>query len=94
MLHGGVIDSVIAIWFAISVLVEIGSTVTLWVWLRRRGMKPDFFFTGIPGYLESFYVEWCQSHGRRYSVLIDFRTCWLINTILAGISFGVKMAGG
>jgi hypothetical protein len=80
-------ETLIVIWFGVSVLVEIITTITFYYWLRRQGIKLVFSLSGVPGYMEREYREWCQSQGRSSGGRIIIRSILLLNCIIAGTVF-------
>jgi hypothetical protein len=77
----------IIIWFVVSVLLEIITSIIFYFWLRRHGVKLVFGLTGVPGYMERAYREWCHSQGRSSKGIIISRSIILLNCIMAGILF-------
>jgi hypothetical protein len=80
-------ETIILIWFAVSVFIEIVSSIVLWFWLRRRGVKLVYGLAGIPGYMERAYLEWCRSQGRASRALLVWRVILHINVVVAAIFF-------
>ena len=81
-------EILIAVWFAVSIIVEIIGSTIFWVWLRRRGAKLIFGLAGTPGYLELAYVRWCRNQRRHPNIrLFVFRALSLINVVIAGVWF-------
>ena len=81
------IETLMIIWFGVSVLVEIITTIYFYYWLRRQGVKLIFSLSGAPGYMERVYREWCHSQGRSSIGIIIMRSILLLNCIMAGIVF-------
>ncbi len=77
----------VMIWFSVSVIIEIISSVLLWLWLRRRGVRLVFSLTGIPGYIERAYLVWCRSQGRPCRRVLVLRAVSIINVIIAAVFF-------
>jgi len=77
----------INIWFVASIIFEVVSSFLLWIWLRKRGVRLVFGLSGIPGYLERFYIDWCRSHGHPYKRVLVTRVISVINLIVAAIVF-------
>jgi hypothetical protein len=86
-------EAIIGVWFVVAILVEVGSTLALLLWLHRRGVRLVFGMTGIPGYLERAYREWCRNQGRSSTVVLVLRTFSLINVIVAAIVAIPVLAG-
>lgn len=78
-------DAIVLVWFALSILMEIISTLVLMTWLRRRKVPIVFGLTGIPGYLEHAYADWCRSHGEDSKRLLVIRGLLLLNVVLAAV---------
>jgi hypothetical protein len=77
----------IAVWFAVSVLgATIGNVVFLF-WLRRRGVNLVFALTGMPGYMDKAYYDWCRLQGRSSKRVLFLRTFSIINVIVSAIFF-------
>ncbi len=74
-------------WFAGAVLLEVGSSVALYYWLRANGVAVSWLRYGFPGYLESLYVQWCRSQGRSPRRVVVVRIFSLANLIAAVASF-------
>lgn len=74
-------ETIISIWFVVSVIIEISSTLVLFHFLRKRGVKLSFILRGIPGYLEKAYSEWCKSQGKSSKKVINLRILSMINLI-------------
>jgi len=77
----------IIIWFSISVIIEIASSIVLWFWLRRHGISLVFGLTGIPGYLEGAYLKWCRKQGISGRTVLILRAFSIINVIFAAVFF-------
>ncbi len=75
------------VWFAFSVLLEVGSSVALYYWLRANGVAVSWLRYGFPGYLESLYVQWCRSQERSPRRVVVVRIFSLANVIAAAASF-------
>jgi hypothetical protein len=88
-----VIDAIIPAWFALAVLIEIAGTIGLRLWLTRRGAKPNYVLSGVPGYLEHFYWKWSNRHRHPSKPVLVLRTFSLINVILASVFFVIHVSG-
>jgi hypothetical protein len=75
----------VLVWFVLAVLIEIASSVLLLLWLRRRGVLPVFGLTGVPGYLERVYLEWCRTQGRSWKRVVVLRTLSILNVVLSAV---------
>jgi hypothetical protein len=80
-------ESIIYFWCAISIFIEIISSVVLKRWLHRHGAKTIFLFTGTPGYLEYVYYDWCRNHGESSTRVIILRSILFINVVVACVIF-------
>ena len=79
-------EFLIFLWFAVSVFIAVVGTFVFWFGLRRRGVRLVFGLTGIPGYMEIAYIEWCRTRGRRPNIsMLVFRGASIINVIVAAI---------
>jgi len=78
---------VLLAWFGMAVLVEVGSSVGLCFWLRSRGLRVSSIWYGFPGYLESLYVRWRNSHAQSARTLVVLRVLSKANLIAAGAVF-------
>jgi hypothetical protein len=78
-------QAIIYVWFALAVLVEIVSSFVLWLLLRRRGVRLSFGLTGVPGYLERIYKDWCRNQGRSSKRVLLLRAASLVDLIVAAI---------
>jgi len=88
-----IIDVIIPAWFALAILVEIASTIGLRLWLTRRGAKPIYLLSGVPGYLEQFYWKWSNTQGHPSKRVLILRTISPINVILASVFFVIHVSG-
>ena len=70
-------------WFTISGLVAIFSSMALYLWLLRQGAGVVTAMSGIPGYLELRYREVCRRRDRSGTVLLVARAIIYVNTIWA-----------
>lgn len=86
-------EVIIGVWFVVAILIEVGSTLVLLLWLRRRGVRLVFGLTGIPGYLERAYREWCRNQGRPSTGVLVLRAVSLINVVVAAIVAIPVLAG-
>ena|SRR5690242_10206349 len=76
------------LWFALSVMSLVGENFVFYLWLRRVGVPLSFVWSGIPGYLDARYIQWCKEHGRppwRGRILV--RRVLLLNAVAAAIVF-------
>lgn len=80
------------LWFCLAVLLEIGSSVALRWFLKRRGVYVSPMLYGVPGYLEWLYVRWCRTEGRVANVVVASRMLLLANAIAAAACFIVKVS--
>lgn len=78
---------VLLAWFMVSVVAEVGSSLALFVLLRRRGETVSFVRYGIPGYLESRYLSWCHSNGHSGRTVVTLRVLSLLNVVAAAVVF-------
>lgn len=78
---------VLLAWFMVSVVVEVGSSIVLFVLLRRHGETVSFVMYGLPGYLESRYLRWCYSNGRSGRTVVILRVLSLLNVVAAAVVF-------
>ena len=92
-LLGHASEIAIAIWFVVSIFVEVASATALWMWLRRRHVPLIFGLTGTPGYLERAYLKWCRSQGRSGRRILVLRAISTINAILSVIAFVLMVTG-
>lgn len=81
----------IMFWFCLAVVLEIGSSMALRWFLRRRGVYVSPMLYGVPGYLEWLYARWCRTEGRVANVVVAFRMLLFANAIAAGACFIVKV---
>ena len=72
-------------WFAVSIVLVIGTAIFFMLWLRSKDAKLTFGLTGIPGYLEMHYVKLCRQEGRNAKTVLILRTVLWINALLAAI---------
>jgi hypothetical protein len=79
----------IMIWFVVSLIVAIIGNVVFLFWLKRRGVNLVFALTGIPGYMDHAYFDWCRSHGCSSKRILVLRAVSIINVIVASIFFVV-----
>jgi type IV secretory pathway TraG/TraD family ATPase VirD4 len=77
----------VMVWFSVAVIIEIISSIVLWFWLRRHGVKFVFGLAGIPGYMERAYLAWCRSQGHPCTRVLVLRAVSIINVIVAAIFF-------
>ncbi len=75
------------VWFMASVVVEVGSSLMLFILLRRHGEAVSFVMYGIPGYLESRYLRWCHSSQRSGRLVVTLRVISLLNLVAAAVVF-------
>ena len=77
---------ILLVWFATSVLVEVLSQLVLVMWLRASGVKVSIFLSGVPGYVDGLYADWCETNGRNGRPLLVFRRIWLINCLIVAFA--------
>lgn len=82
------------LWFGISVLFELGSSLALRWFLRRRGVHVSSMLFRAPGYLERLYVQWCRTEGRTSNLVVTIRIVSIVNVVAAAICFYVMVSGG
>ena len=75
----------IFVWFAVAIVVELFSSLVLFFWLRRHGVKLVFGLTGLPGYMERAYYIQCCTNGRPCKTVLILRTFSVINLIVSAI---------
>ena len=80
----------IAVWFLISVVLEIFGSLAFWLWLRRR-TSVRTFWAGTPGYLEYRYFQWCKVERRTPNRVLWLRAASLVNAVAAGIALFATM---
>ena len=68
-----VIDPIVPAWFALAIFIEIASTMGLRLWLTRRGAKPIYLLSVLPGYLEHFYWKWSNKHRHASRLVLVLR---------------------
>jgi len=78
-------ESVVLIWFIVSVLAHLLSGLGLWLWLARHRVKMVFGLAGIPGYLERRYRDWAESAGRSSRLVINLRVISTINVVVVSV---------
>jgi hypothetical protein len=83
----------VAVWFMVSVVVEIFGNLAFLVWLRRQGAAIRFGWAGMPGYLDRVYVDWCRAQGRSPGHVVLLRRLSLANMILAAFIAIPVLAG-
>jgi hypothetical protein len=81
----GLVQKLILIWFGLSILVTIGSNLSLVGYLARRGIKLKFGLVSIPGYLELKYLTLCNRDGRSPDLLLKWRTAMLASLVLSSL---------
>jgi hypothetical protein len=86
-------DTVVVIWFAVSAAVEIVSRWALLLVLRRRGVRIRSFASGLPGYPEWVYAEWCNQQGVSPSRVLWLRRLSMINAVASLIALMGTVAG-
>jgi len=84
---------VVLMWFAVAILAEVFSTVGFAFWLHRRGVKLVFGLTGIPGYVEYRYAEWCKARGKPSRRVVAIRVLLMIN-VIAALLFAFPILSG
>ena len=85
-------QTVIAIWFVVSVIVTVSGKCALYVWLRRQNAPFLFSLSGVPGYLDQVYVKWCRERGRSPSKVLWFRVVSLVSVVVSSIAFVTMVA--
>lgn len=82
----------VAVWLVLSIVLEIGTSVGFYVWLRRRtSISPALY--GFPGYLERRYLEWCREQGIDGRLVIGVRVFLHLNLVVAAI-VGIPLVFG
>ncbi|MGA9794152.1 MAG: hypothetical protein WBQ17_01330 [Rhizomicrobium sp.] len=75
----------IALIFAWSIAAMVIFQFVLWYFLRSNGVAVDFFYVGMPGYLDRKYVAWCKQHNRSYWFAIALRIVFPLSAILSSV---------
>jgi hypothetical protein len=71
------------VWFSCSVALAVIENAVFVAWLRRRGARLTWIWSGHPGYVERAYAEWCQRTGRSPTQVVWIRRLILLNMIAA-----------
>ena len=82
--------AVICVRFALAILTEIVSSFVLWIWLRRHGVNLVFGLTGIPGYLETAYHQWCKTYQHPEAIVLRLRAVSIVN-VIASAAFAIPI---
>lgn len=77
---------VIVIWFIISVLAGVSWNYGFYLWLRRKGIKMTFIWTGTPEYKEHVYRKWSKARGIEARGPTWVSRILLLNLILAALA--------
>ena len=85
---------VVLVWFACAVLAEVVSTLAFFVWLRRKKVALVFGMTGVPGYLEFRYVDWCRANHLPSTNWIVVRLLLMTNVLSALVAAFPIFVGG
>ncbi|TMA19333.1 MAG: hypothetical protein E6J88_18510 [Deltaproteobacteria bacterium] len=85
--QGDAMIPVVAVWFAGAVLLEVGSSVALYLRLRSAGIPISWLRYGFPGYLESRYISWRRSRNESAYLAVFLRVASLLNLVAAAIVF-------
>lgn len=83
-------DVLILVWFASAIVIEVASSFMLFIWLRYHGVRLVFGLTGVPGYMERKYDEFCRDNGRPKKLVLYLRALSIVNVVLAAI-FAIRM---
>jgi len=74
----------VAVWLIASMLLEIGTSVPLYFWLRRRiEVSPALY--GVPGYLERRFLSWCRQESVDGRFVVTVRIGLMVNLLLAAL---------
>jgi hypothetical protein len=73
----------VLLWFIAAVALEVVSSLAFMAWLRWRGVKYDYGFAGVPGYLEWVYFKWARAGGRNPWFIFTARVLILVNLVPA-----------
>jgi len=87
MPKGDAVIPIVAVWFAGAVLLEVGSSVALYLRLRSAGIPISWLRYGFPGYLESRYISWRRSRNESAYLVVFLRVASLLNLVAAAIVF-------
>jgi hypothetical protein len=71
-----------AVWLIVSMILELASGATLYLWLRKRTSVSPVRY-GVPGYLERRFMAWCRQEGVDGRLVVGVRIASMVNLALA-----------